>query len=52
MGLCRPAAAQLGEKSHQSLTFMFGGGIDMGTPSFFDAVGCADDSQVEFRISA
>ncbi|PBK60052.1 hypothetical protein ARMSODRAFT_739837 [Armillaria solidipes] len=28
------------------------GGIEMGTQSFFDAVGCADDSQVEFRVSA
>ncbi len=45
-----PNPATLGEKPHAE--FMFGGGIEMGTQSFFDAVGCADDSQVEFRVSA
>ncbi|KAK0440839.1 FAD dependent oxidoreductase [Armillaria borealis] len=46
----RPNPTTLGEKPHAE--FMFGGGIEMGTQSFFDAVGCADDSQVEFRVSA
>ena len=36
-------ATSLREKTHAK--FMFGGGIEMGTQSFFDAVGCADDSQ-------
>ncbi len=31
---------------------MFGGDIEMGSTSFFDVVGCADDGQVEFQISA
>ncbi len=42
-----PSPATLGEKSHTE--FMFGGGIEMGTRSFFDAVGCSDD---KFRVSA
>ncbi|KAG7450844.1 FAD dependent oxidoreductase [Guyanagaster necrorhizus] len=42
--------ARLDEKPQAE--FMFGGGVEMGSPSFFDAVGCADDSQVEFRVSA
>lgn len=42
--------ATLGEKPHADV--MFGSGIEMGTPSFFDAVACADDCQVEFQISA
>ncbi|KAK0189235.1 FAD dependent oxidoreductase [Armillaria mellea] len=45
-----PNPTTLGEKPHAE--FMFGGGIEMGTQSFFDAVGCADDSQVEFRMTA
>ncbi|SJL12129.1 uncharacterized protein ARMOST_15550 [Armillaria ostoyae] len=38
-----------GEKPHPE--FMFGGHIEMDTQSFFEAVGCTDDSQVEFRVS-
>ncbi|SJL05336.1 uncharacterized protein ARMOST_08703 [Armillaria ostoyae] len=40
------------EKLHAK--FMFSGGIEMGTLSlsFVDAVGCADDSKVKFRILA
>ncbi|KAK0444908.1 FAD dependent oxidoreductase [Desarmillaria tabescens] len=45
-----PDPARLGEKPHAE--FMFGGGIETGIPSFFEAVGCADDSQVDFRTSA
>ncbi|KAK0440433.1 FAD dependent oxidoreductase [Desarmillaria tabescens] len=45
-----PDPARLGEKPHAE--FMFGGGIELGTPSFFEAVGCADDSQIDFRTSA
>ncbi|KAK0207927.1 hypothetical protein DFS33DRAFT_1458941 [Desarmillaria ectypa] len=45
-----PDPTRLGDKPHAE--FMFGGGVEIGTPSFFDAVGCADDSQVDFRISA
>ncbi|PBK79842.1 hypothetical protein ARMGADRAFT_1092713 [Armillaria gallica] len=44
-----PNPATLGEKPHAE--FMFGDGIEIGTQSF-DAVGSADDSQVEFRVSA
>ncbi len=32
--------------------FMFGSGIEMCIPSFFDAVRCADDRQIKFRVSA
>ncbi|KAK0232757.1 FAD dependent oxidoreductase [Armillaria fumosa] len=45
-----PNPTTLSEKPHAE--FMFGSGIEMGTQSFFDALGCADDSQVEFRVSA
>ncbi|PBK79873.1 hypothetical protein ARMGADRAFT_1092740 [Armillaria gallica] len=38
----------LGEKSHAE--FMFGSGIEMGIPSFFDTVRCVDDRQIEFRV--
>ncbi len=41
-----PDTVTPGEKPH--VEFMFGGSIEIGTSSFFDAVGCADDSQVEF----
>lgn len=43
-----PNHATLGEKPHAE--FMFGGGIEEGSPSFFDAFGCADDRKVEFRV--
>ncbi|SJL03054.1 uncharacterized protein ARMOST_06399 [Armillaria ostoyae] len=42
-----PNPAILGERPHAE--FMSGGGIEIGTPSFFDTVGCADDSEVEFQ---
>ncbi|PBK59149.1 hypothetical protein ARMSODRAFT_1090926 [Armillaria solidipes] len=45
-----PDPATLGE-SPQAV-FMFAVGIETNTLSFFDAVGCADNSQVEFRFSA
>ncbi|KAK0506461.1 hypothetical protein EDD18DRAFT_1123520 [Armillaria luteobubalina] len=45
-----PSPITLGEKPHAE--FLFGGGIEMGTQSFLDTVGCADDNQVKFRVSA
>ncbi len=26
------------------------GGVEIGSPSFFDTVGCADNSKVEFQV--
>ncbi|KAK0440849.1 hypothetical protein EV421DRAFT_1671074, partial [Armillaria borealis] len=46
-GQQHPDSATLGEKLPAQ--FMFGGGIEMGTQSFFDAVGCADDSPSSFE---
>ncbi|SJL03042.1 uncharacterized protein ARMOST_06387 [Armillaria ostoyae] len=44
-----PDSARLSERPHaQSI---LGGGNEIGTPSFVDAVECADDNQVEFRIA-
>ncbi|PBK79880.1 hypothetical protein ARMGADRAFT_1040513 [Armillaria gallica] len=50
IGLSHPAATQLGEKPHAES--MFGSRIEMGIPSFFDVVGCADDRHIDFRVSA
>ncbi|PBK64176.1 hypothetical protein ARMSODRAFT_962337 [Armillaria solidipes] len=45
-----PAAVQFGGKPHAES--MFVRSIEMGVPSFFDAAGCADDRQIECRMSA